>query len=459
MIRTIIRRELLEHLASLQCASLFLLALLLMTLSASVFSARYARTVNEEALAGRRGRQGLVDDQGHTNLRSVPCEIQVLNREPLRLAFLSGAAEREIPDQMSIAAHSLGSLSRTVKAGETLDPPVPFDWSFLVSVIFSFAAGLLTYKSVSGELRDGTLTLTLSNPVPKAVLLFAKYLAALLLLAAVLTVSMLCGLFVLRLLGAVVLTPDDWLKVGLFWLTSLGYLSVFVLIGLLCSVLARTPLLSAAAFLLNWTILVFVIPNLGGVLSEFAGDVKTPHQVTAMRQALTSEYPLRNDMTMAEQAATVQQREHAGDALLLEHLQSLMHQVELGQNITRLSPSAVYLYAGEEITGSGLPRLAHFVRNVREYRERIFEAMLAADREDTASRHIYYPWNCGMNFFSSRLVDLGPAKEFHDPAPSGAASLETAGWDLLLLFLFNLLAFSVAFWSFVRQDAAPTPGV
>jgi hypothetical protein len=382
-----------------------------------------------------------------------------LHRVLSRLAFCAGTGERELPDQAMISPHLLGPISRVTKAGEVLDTAVPLDWAFLVSVIFSFAAGLLTYKSVSGELTDGTLALTLSNPVPRSSLLLGKYIGAMIPLGIVLTVSMLFGLLTLRVLGEVQLSGDDLLKLGFFWLTSMAYLSVFALIGLLCSIIARTPLLAAAAFLLNWTVLVFVIPNLGGIFAGLSGGVRTPHELNAMDQAIPSRYPMRSDMSLADLAATEMQRSRADEQLLLEHLHSLMRQVELGQDIARISPSTAYLYASEEITGGGLPRFTRFVENVRGYRDHLFEAMIEADRADPASKHVYYPWRCGGDLFSSRVVDLGPAKEFYDAPASGAQSLAVAAWDLGLLCLFNLLGYVVAVWRFTRQEIAPVLGV
>jgi len=454
MIRTIVRREFVEHITSFRFLALLVLSLTLMTLSVSVFSAKYAGAIRESPSLREGQPQGLIDDQGKTSLKMAPCNAYGLHRVLSRLAFCAGTAERELPDLIMVSPHLLNSLSRVTKAGEVLDPSVPLDWGFLVTVIFSFAAGLLTYKSVAGELTDGTLALTLSNPVPKWAILLGKYLGAMLSLAIVLSVSMLFGLVKLRVLGEVALTGDDWLKLGSFWLVSLAYLSVFVLIGLLCSIVARTPLLAAAAFLLNWSVLVFVIPNLGGIAAGLSGNVKAPRELSAMNQAFKSRYPMRNDLSLVERASIEMQRCRAYDQLLLEHLGSLMRQVEFGQNITRVSPASVFLYASEEITGGGLPRLTAFVQNARQYRERLLDAMIEADKADPASQHVYYPWQCGSNIFSQRVVDLGPAKEFRDAPPRSGQALAGATWDLGLLFLFNLLGFAIAAWRFDRKEVA-----
>ena len=69
------------------------------------------------------------------------------------------------------------------------------------------------------------------------------------------------------------------------------------------------------------------------------------------------------------------------------------------------------------------------------------------------------PWSCGSGNFSQRVVDLGPAKEFRDPPPTGVEGLQAALMDLALLVLYNGLLFLVTFYRFARQDVAPTSGM
>ena len=59
-----------------------------------------------------------------------------------------------------------------------------------------------------------------------------------------------------------------------------------------------------------------------------------------------------------------------------------------------------------------------------------------------------------MNF-TRRSVDLGPAKEFKDRAPTHVEALHTAFMDVSLLILYNGVFFLLAFWRFARQDVTP----
>lgn len=456
MFWTILNREFIDHVMSFRFFAVSALTIALMVASVVVFSGSYEKAMEDYP----RRVSSLVDENGKSNLTMLPCTGGArVRRSPSSLAFCSGTGERELPNQVAMAVHAIYVVERTSEIGEMLSGSIPIDWAFVVSVILSFAAGLLTYKGISGERRDGTLTLTLSNPLSRATLLIAKYFAALLVLGITLIVAACFGLVILQVMGTVQLTGDDWLKIAFFGLTSLLYLSVFILIGIICSVFAQSPLISAVAFLFNWTILVFVIPNLGGIVTGLVGNAKTPYETTQMSEAIQDKYPLKPGISFEEEASIKLEREKARERLVIEYVQSLVRQVNLGQDVTRISPASTFSYAVENILGGGTHRLMRFIDNVVRYREGFLEAMIDADKDDPKSQHRYVPWSCGGSNFSHRTVDLGQAKEFRDPPPSSTEGLGTAFWDLFLLLVYNVLAFAVAFWRFARQDVARTPGV
>ena len=456
MFWTIVRKDLLDHISSFRFLAIFVLTILLMVTSVLVFSVQYENAVKEYP---RRVR-GLVDEDGKTSLRNVPCRGGGRARRfPSDLAFCSAAGEQELPNEAMVAAHGLRALWRTSDIGAILEGSAHVDWAFVIAVLLSFAAGLLTYKGISGELRDGTLALMLSNPISRGTVLLGKYLAALLPLVTALSVAAMFSLIVLQTTGVVQFKGDDWMKIGFVGLVSLFYLSLFILIGLLCSVLTRSPLISAVAFLFTWTCLVFVIPNLGGILAGQIGDIKTPLQMKEIAESIPGRLPLTPGMSDAEAASVKLRRELARERLLIEYVQSLVRQVHLGQNLTRISPASTYSYAVEHIVGGGTYRLMRFVDNVVRFRERFLQAMIEADKEDPQSEHRYTPWSCGGNQFSHRTVDLGPAKEFRDPTPSSMEGVQVAFMDLSLLLLYNGLLFLIIFWRFARQDVTPAPGM
>ncbi len=456
MVWTIVKQELRDHVMSLRFSAIFVLAVLLMVTSVMVFSVSYTRAVGEYP----KRVAGFVNEEGKVNLMMVSCQSGTVVRSlPSSLAFCSATSERELPNQAVMAAHGLSAIGRSAEPGEILSASGTMDWTFVITVLLSFGAGLLTYKSISGERRDGTLTLVLSNPLSRGTLLLGKYLAALIALAVVFFVAMLISLIALQSLGTVRFGPDDWMKIGLFGFVGIVYLSLFVLTGLLCSVFTRGPVLSAVAFLFVWTGLVFVIPNLGGVLAGQVGNVRTPLQMHEAANALADQLTLTPAMSADAAASVKLRREETRERLLIDYTQSLIQQVQLGQDLTCLSPASVFSYAAERIVGGGTFRLMHFVNNAVRFREGFLQAIIDADKLDPRSEHHYVPWWCGGNHFSQMTVDPGAAKEFRDMLPSSSEGVTAAAWNIFLLILYNVIGFAVAFWRFARQDVAPAPGM
>lgn len=456
MLWTITKHELLDHISTLRFSAIALISLILLVVSVLVFSAGFANRMAEYP----RRVEGIVDREGKVDLRIVPCNSGIVLRAlPAALGFCSLGGEQDLPNEVSMAVHALYTIQRENSPGDIYGSASRLDWRFVVGVVLSFAAGLLTYKTISGERRDGTLTLVLSHSVSRATLLFGKYLAAILALTVVLLVSVLLGLIVLQLTGTIQLGADDWLKVVIFVVLSIVYLSIFVLIGLLCSVSVKSPVISAVLFLFLWVGFVLVIPNLGGLLAREAGTIATSREMNETAKAIYDRYALTLAMDADGVAAVKRARETAREQLLTQYLQSLCNDVERSEALTVISPASAYTYAAERIVGGGTFRLASFVQNAIRYREGLFQAILAADKYDPESQHRYVPWNCGSNSFSQRVIDPGSAKEFKDMFPSSGQGVSAALGYLLILALYNIILFAATFWRFARQDVAPMGGV
>ena len=73
-----------------------------------------------------------------------------------------------------------------------INPYSDLDWVFIVGLILSFAALVMTFDSISGEKERGTLRLQCSYSLSRLRLIVAKYLSSLILMA----IALLCGIIV-----------------------------------------------------------------------------------------------------------------------------------------------------------------------------------------------------------------------------------------------------------------------
>lgn len=108
------------------------------------------------------------------------------------------------------------------------------DWVFIISVLLSFIAMLLTYDSFCGERQLGTLRLILSGSIPRYKVLFGKYFGAVFTLGVPLLTGLLISLVIVVSSGTVQFGYGDWSRIFGVALISFLYLSMFLLFRNVC---------------------------------------------------------------------------------------------------------------------------------------------------------------------------------------------------------------------------------
>ena len=284
MLLTIIRKELALHVLTLRFQLGFLVCVGLIAVVAWIGTVGYEKRAADH----RAVVTGLDEKLDELEVFSdLACNTQLYaDRRPRPLAVFSQGVEGRLADHFQVA-HCLvpGGL-------EGMRPGDPFTRVFsqydvvtLLQVILSFLALLFAYDAVSGEREDGTLTLVLSNRGSRAQLLLGKYLGGLLGLAPPLVVSFLVAVLIMESSPLLSLGTDHWLRLAVIFFLSLLYLSLFLVVGLLLSVLtprSSTSLLWAA---LVWMVFVVIYP--AAVL--FAVDQLRPMQPLASVGAAVEE--------------------------------------------------------------------------------------------------------------------------------------------------------------------------
>ena len=435
---------------SFRFALVFCLTTILMVLVAVTGSRDYelSQATPWEAVDGLPANDG-----GKIRLHDLQSNDLTVKRSISRLSFIAGSHDSSLPNQVQLAAHGIERLARVEGIHGSFRGSMAPDWTNVISVLLSFAAGLLTYRSISGELEANTLLLVLSNPISRSTILLGKFSGAMIALVAGLCVATLASIATLRFMGSIQFSSEEWIRLSLVMGSVLPFLSCFVLLGLLSSVLTRNSTFSAIGFLFVWTILVFIVPNLGGMLGGKLGSLRSPREINETRykeqDRIQSRDPHREESSVRMEIADAEER------LLLEYLKEQVNQVRIAQDLTRISPVSVFTYAIQDLTNSGLGRFERFVENALRFRRNLLDAALAADREDPDSRHRYTPWKSGGDHFSHREVDLGPATHFVDADPSTLEAIESAIKDIGILILTNIVLFMFCFLKFARQEVTP----
>ena len=263
------------------------------------------------------------------------------------------------------------------------------------------------------------------------------------------------NILIISLFGILPFESTYWLQIGGVVLFSVLYISVFATLGLFISCLTRTSSVSLVLLLLVWVCFVVFIPRTGGLIASRLAEL--PNEETIVRRANDTTHEIRKrygegrfsthwspgePLTRSAKVADAQQ------AIYNEYRQQQLHQVELAQNISRISPTAIYQIGCEALVGTGIKHYERFFKKAIEYRCRLLQFTYEE-----------YPFNPNVFLedaerqrLSEFSISLAKIPKFDDPPSDFSTLFAEASLDILLLFLFNVVFFMGAFLSFAHYD-------
>lgn len=468
MFRDIVLREILDHLLSLRLALTFGLTVAVMGMGGYLSVADYAQLTADYRESVDRNLRQLKGWTARPDWYSIYTAFshneQSIYRAPNPLTFVAEGHEKDLPDVFVIDAFDFDGPGLSLRTNFTLWKFEGIDWTFVVGIILSFAALILTYDGISGERSTETLRLMMSNSVSRGTIILAKYAGAMVSLTLPLVAGILINLLIVGTSGAVPLTGADWGRVVVVFVLAELYLSAFAMLGLFFSSRFRESSASLVVSLLAWTVLVVIVPNSGGILASGLVEVPGPGQISdrasharqEARRSYKARYPDADDtfsgnwspgeiLARAFDVADAHVREYD------EYRDSMIKQVQVARSLTRISPASVFQYASEGVVGSGLPHYVRFLDQARRYRMALRDCLVEYYLFD---RYHPFVWSSRENQEKMKKiqVDFDRIPKFEDRSVRAVETLREASWDILLLFLFGAVFFLAAYVSFLRCD-------
>ena len=238
-------------------------------------------------------------------------------------------------------------------------------------------------------------------------------------------------------------------------LSTHNYISVFATLGMFISCLTRTSSVSLVLLLLAWVCFVVFIPRTGGLLaSRLAG---LPDEKTVARQASDTGYEILKrygkdrfsaHWSPGEPLTRSARIADAKQTIYNEYRQQQLHQVKLAQNISRISPTAIYQIGCEALVGTGIKHYERFFKKATEYRR----SLLQFTYEEYPFNPNLFLENAERQQLRETQISLDKIPKFDDPPSNFSTAFTEASLDILLLFLFNMIFFMGAFLAFTRYD-------
>jgi len=310
------------------------------------------------------------------------------------------------------------------------------DMLYIVKVILSLCALLFSFDMISGEKASRTLSLSLSNATSRSSLLFGKWIGGFVSFIVPFSIMICAGVFVLYISPLVELKPDDWTKIGLFFLGTVLYAGFFYSLGLFISTATTRPSTSLVVSLLAWTLVVFIVPNLGNTVARQLRPVQSIRQFEMKRgqiwvkEIFTLIQAQRKEPGSVTREEAFERINTENDMVRNDYSARFKGLTDLAKNITRISPAAAFTYFATDMAGTGVSEENRLKQAVIRYKDSVWDYSIDAEEvmPDDVPRFTYTRRTAGEIMADEGFLNLA------------------------VLALLTVAAFAGAYVSFLKYD-------
>lgn len=276
MMKTLIRKELLDNFLSLRFIVSSVIIVFIMALSVAVNMQDYANKRDDY-------NQNMLSHEKRVKEKENYLEVMFsgigAERPPAELQMFYTGVEKN-PNRSTMIfpffkPRFMGELN--------INPVFPLfpaiDLLFIVSIVFSLIAFVFSYDAVCGEREMGTLKLLMSFSIPRDKIIMAKWLGGYLSVAIAYLAGVILCVLTVMLYPRAAISPAEWSAFGLTVLVSLLFLGVMYSIGLFVSVISKRSSTSISILLFIWVVFVLIIPNAAPFIVDKVHPIDSPSVV------------------------------------------------------------------------------------------------------------------------------------------------------------------------------------
>ncbi len=470
MLLHIIRKELLDQLLSLRFAIACGVCLLVFLLSSIVLTRDYREAMST------------------FNMNKVMHRNELLQRTQVSSLFEGVTVDRPLNIMNTLVRGLSKELMESVRVqpGNRLDfpegweqnPVLPLfpavDFVFVVGIIMSLLALAFSYDAVSGEAESGVLKLLMSYSAPRDLVLLGKWIGGYLALIAPFVVSFVLALIVILLFPEVQPDIDSWLAILALFALALLYLAAIYSLGLFVSCRTRLASTSITVLLLVWVVLILAVPNMAPYAVGQFVSIPSRDEIDREKQVKERELSDRYQRIVEEEKERLgtddiwqdegfkkrqqdMSEEFKDEIQKIEDsfLKQMNRQTRLSGIVARISPLTSFNLAAFDLAAAGIAQEEEYVEALKEFsgtwqeyseeKQKAWREFLQRQRSEDGSVSI----NSGdMERFN--ILDLSDAPRFDFSSMPIGDRLSVVYGDLLLLALWNVVFFMLAYLSFLR---------
>jgi ABC-type transport system involved in multi-copper enzyme maturation permease subunit len=458
MLFHLIRKELLDQLLSLRFAIACIVCLLVFLLSSIVLTREYREATSAFHMNQVMHRNAVLQlDQIYDLWQGISVDrpLNVMN-------ILVRGVTPELTESIQVRPENQLDFPESYEQNPVAPLFPEVDFVFIVGIIMSLLALAFSYDAVSGERESGVLKVTMSYSVPRDLLLLGKWIGSYLALIAPFIVAFLIGLVITIIFPEVEASIDHTLAIIALLALALLYLSAVFSLGILVSCRTQIASTSITVLLLLWVVLILAVPNMAPYITSQFVVVPSRASVDREKAEIQQEgYQKLEAMVQEEQKRTgneevwndegfrgkleESQKEVEADLQKVEdsYMARMPDQTRWSGIVARLSPLTSFHLAALDLGAAGIEQETRFVEALKKY---------SKSWGDYTNQKMKVYEQSRQEGSDDESVDLSDYPRFSFQHMDFEERLSQVYMDVLLLALWNLLFFMLAYLSFLRYD-------
>ncbi len=462
MLLAIIKKEFLDFVSTPKWIFVLLICTSLILLSLYSGIRDYEREMQEYSAAMSDSRSALQNETDWNNIEWL--DAVKIYRPPQPLGVLVSGIQPAVGREATLNKFNCPELTGSdYDANPLIGIFDRLDLTFVVRVVLSLLAIVLSYNAISGEKERGTLKLIVSNPVPRTTFLIGKAMGGFVSLLGVLVVPFVLSAIMLSVQPNISFSFEEWLRIGLIFAQYLLYITVFFSLGLFVSSCFGSSALSLLMLLFAWIVCINILPLASSMVAGQLNPIPSEQQIAAEKemfknQMLDSALPTWEKWREKNpgEFSDTKWRERASAAMdgiyanLLDNIYARNAAVEadyrnrqdrqqgLAFNLARVSPAASLVFGSMDLARTGPDDFRRFNEALRSYQK------------------VLFAWTTEKSRLAMKAgqmkPDLAGMPEFSFQPESFANSLRAALPALCTLAVMLLLLGAGAIASFIRYD-------
>ncbi len=478
MLKTIVRKELLENIFSYRFPLFALICIVLIPLGMFVNNAQYSKRLRDY------GEQVRLADEGASGLtmQDVMAGRVTLKgfRRPAPLSIFAQGFENTLPRYYQFTQDGFAQGESASGDESFLSTQGKFDFVFLVQMVISLIGLLFASDVIAGEKESGTLRAMLSNRLPRDAVLIGKIAGGFLALAASFLVALLLGVLILLPGGFPLFSGDGLARILILALASLFFMLIYYTIGTMVSTSSSKTRTSLVAILLIWSGFQLVIPKLSDMAAALIYPVRTETEVSLEKSLLINSIetetakelgrqydlifgsaaagvaddvnsperkkwdPLRDDIQLRARERKAQQLQTIDETFQMRK----RRQQNLAVNLSLISPSAAFGRFAADVCATGELARAKYQEAVRSHQKALDNELFSK-----VKRTLMMHADGRMTMmFSAQPVDPKNLPKFTIGVASLGDTFKENGRSLLALAFWLIAPFAFAYIRFLKYD-------